>query len=120
MYRFLKSACILFFMLPGSFVFAQTTTWDSTYRPGSYQVRVGHFNSFPNHKKDIIFLGNSISLGTEWLELLQNKRVRNRGISGDISFGVIERLKEITKGNPKKVFIMIGIIVISCRIHVYI
>ena len=109
MYRYLKSACFLFFILSGPVVFAQTTTWDSTYRPGSYQVRVGHFNSYPNHKKDIIFLGNSISLGTEWVELLQNKRVRNRGISGDISFGVIERLKEVTEGNPKKVFILIGI-----------
>ena len=105
----MKFISILCFTFLSTAAFAQTPSWDSTYRPGSYALRVGHFKSYPNHKKDIIFLGNSISLGTEWQELLQNKRVRNRGISGDISFGVIERLQEITEGHPKKVFILIGI-----------
>lgn len=105
----MKVFFVTLFALMSTTLFAQKTTWDSTYRPASYSVRVGHFNSYPNHKKDIIFLGNSISLGTEWQELLQHKRVRNRGISGDISFGVIERLREITEGNPRKVFILIGI-----------
>ncbi|MBA2499516.1 MAG: sialate O-acetylesterase [Chitinophagaceae bacterium] len=105
----MKFFLVTLFALINSVLFAQNSSWDSTYRPGSYSVRVGHFNSYPNHKKDIIFLGNSISLGTEWQELLQHKRVRNRGISGDISFGVIERLREITEGNPRKVFILIGI-----------
>ena len=105
----MKFICILCFTFLSMGVFAQKQSWDSTYRPGSYELRVGHFKSYPNHKKDIIFLGNSISLGTEWQELLQNKRVRNRGISGDISFGIIERLKEVTEGQPKKVFVLIGI-----------
>jgi len=105
----MKFIYLLSFVFLSTAVVAQKPSWDSTYRPGSYALRVGHFNSYPNHKKDIIFLGNSISLGTEWQELLQNKHVRNRGISGDISFGVIERLKEITEGKPKKVFILIGI-----------
>lgn len=105
----MKFICILCFTFLSTYVFAQIKSWDSTYRPGSYELRVGHFKSYPDHKKDIIFLGNSISLGTEWQELLQNKRVRNRGISGDITFGIIERLKEITEGHPKKVFILIGI-----------
>lgn len=105
----MKFICIFCFTFLSTVIFAQKQSWDSTYRPGSYNLRIGHFKSYPNHKKDIIFLGNSISLGTEWVELLQNKRVRNRGISGDISFGVIDRLEEITEGHPKKVFILIGI-----------
>ena len=36
-------------------------------------------------------------------------QARNRGISGDISFGVLHRLQEVTEGHPAKVFILIGI-----------
>ena len=83
--------------------------WDSTFRPPSYDLRLNQFRSFPNSTNDIIFLGNSITAGVEWAELLQNNHVKNRGISGDITFGVLQRLDEITEGKPAKVFILIGI-----------
>lgn len=88
---------------------AQTLKWDSTFRPNNYLQRVENFRSYPNSHKDIIFLGNSITDYTDWNELLQIKEARNRGISGDISFGIIERLDEVTEGKPAKVFILIGI-----------
>ena len=87
---------------------AQTPVWDSTYRPASYQLKVDQFNAFPNSSKDVIFLGNSITAGIDWEELLQKPNAKNRGISGDITFGVLERLREVTEGKPKKVFILIG------------
>lgn len=59
--------------------------------------------------KDIIFLGNSITNGGEWSELLNNKHVKNRGISGDICMGVYDRLDAILKGKPAKIFLLIGI-----------
>ena len=42
------------------FVFSSASAqkWDSTYRPGNYEQRVANFKSYPNSKKDIIFLGN--------------------------------------------------------------
>lgn len=95
---------------------AQTEKWDSTYRPGGYDLRVGLFRSYPNSSKDIIFLGNSITAGVDWMELLGNINARNRGISGDITFGVLERLSEVTEGKPAKVFILIGINDISRNI----
>ena len=88
---------------------AQQPAWDSTRRPGSFKVKWELFKSFPNSKKDVIFLGNSITAGTDWNELLHKNHCRNRGISGDITFGVLERLDEVTEGKPKKVFILIGI-----------
>ncbi|OQP62808.1 sialate O-acetylesterase [Niastella vici] len=90
-------------------VLAQQPTVDSTVRPASYSLRLGLFKSYPNSKKDIIFLGNSITQGVDWAELLQNKHARNRGISGDITYGVLERLSEVTEGQPAKVFVLIGI-----------
>ena len=83
--------------------------WDSTYRPGNYKQRVEYFRSYPNAATDIVFLGNSITHYADWNELLQLKEVRNRGISGDITFGVLERLDEVTEGKPARIFILIGI-----------
>jgi lysophospholipase L1-like esterase len=95
---------------------SQQVKWDSTYRPNNYSLKVGLFKSFPNSPSDIIFLGNSITAGTDWNEQLGITNARNRGISGDITFGVIERLQEVTEGKPAKVFILIGINDISRNI----
>lgn len=95
---------------------AQVVQWDSTHRPGSFNNKVAQFESSKNSKKDIIFLGNSITAGTDWAELLGSSKARNRGISGDITFGILERLNEITEGQPEKVFILIGINDISRNI----
>jgi lysophospholipase L1-like esterase len=83
--------------------------WDSTVRPGSFALKVGQFKTYANAKSDIVFLGNSITAGVDWYELLGLPTARNRGISGDITFGVLERLQEVTEGKPAKVFILIGI-----------
>ncbi len=106
MKKYVFSLCLFSFAL---FVQAQTVSWDSTYRPASYNLRLALFESYPNSTQDIIFLGNSITYGTDWNELLQMPQARNRGISGDISFGVLQRLQEVTEGHPAKVFILIGI-----------
>jgi lysophospholipase L1-like esterase len=90
-------------------LFAQAVKWDSTFRPGNYAQKLAQFRSYPNRTTDIVFLGNSIMDYTDWNELLQLNEARNRGISGDISFGVLERLDEVTEGKPAKVFVLIGI-----------
>lgn len=68
--------------------------------------------------KDIVFIGNSITNGTEWNELFPRKHVKNRGISGDTSEGVYDRLDPVVKGKPAKIFILIGINDISRGIEV--
>jgi lysophospholipase L1-like esterase len=89
---------------------AQTNTpWDSTYRPPIYAGKVGQFKSFPKSTSDIIFLGNSIMTYTDWNELLGLKTAKNRGIPGDMTFGVLERLQDVIDGHPAKIFILIGI-----------
>lgn len=95
---------------------AKAPKWDSTYRPNNYGLKVGLFKSFPNSEKDVVFLGNSITAGVDWSELLGLKEARNRGISGDITFGVLERLDEVIEGKPAKVFLLIGINDISRNI----
>ena len=112
----MKALCfflLMFLSFEGS---SQAVSWDSTHRPGNFSGRVDLFRSYPDSPKDIIFLGNSITAGVDWMELLGRADVRNRGISGDISFGVLERLHEVTEGKPARVFILIGINDISRNI----
>lgn len=74
-----------------------------------YYQRATLFETLPIASEDIIFLGNSITNGCEWAELFQNPHIKNRGISGDITMGVYDRLAPILKGKPAKIFLMIGI-----------
>jgi lysophospholipase L1-like esterase len=73
-----------------------------------YYHKKEHFELLPNTKNEIIFLGNSITDSAEWFEVFQNPNIKNRGIGGDDTEGVLDRLNEITESKPDKVFIMIG------------
>jgi predicted alpha-1,2-mannosidase len=66
------------------------------------------FESLPDRKNEIIMLGNSITDQGLWTELFNDLRIKNRGIGGDDTEGILERLDEITSSQPDKVFIMIG------------
>jgi lysophospholipase L1-like esterase len=84
--------------------FAQSSKF-GTY----YDQRKSLFELLPDTKNEIIFLGNSITDGSEWGELLQNPRAKNRGISGDTSEGVLFRLYQVIRVQPSKVFLLIGV-----------
>ncbi|THV60975.1 sialate O-acetylesterase [Flagellimonas alvinocaridis] len=90
-------------------VAAQTDKINRDYRPRTYDVQVRQFEIYPDSTNDIIFLGNSITARAQWNELLRLPQARNRGISGDTTFGILERLDEVTKGRPSQIFLLIGI-----------
>lgn len=74
-----------------------------------YLSKVSQFNELKNSNDfSIIMIGDSITDGAEWYELLKNNEVQNRGIGGDTTNGVLDRLDTINK-SIKKAFIMIGI-----------
>ena len=95
---------IAFVLFISSSAFAQQNKYTTLY----YQ-RASLFEELPIKKSDIVFLGNSITQFCEWSELLNNRHIKNRGISGDIVEGVYDRLDPILEGSPKKIFLMIGI-----------
>lgn len=74
-----------------------------------YLNRVSVFRELDNFRDDIYFIGDSITDIGEWQELLSNSDVKNRGINGDTTTGVLHRLDEILEGNPRKIFLMCGI-----------
>ncbi len=98
------------FLLSTLFASAQKQlTIDSSYANGHYLQRLDFFKKMPNQKNEIVFLGNSITEGGKWQELIPNKNVVNRGISGDVTFGVLARMDEVLQSKPARIFILIGI-----------
>ncbi len=83
--------------------------YDTTYTFSHYQELRAHYESLPDKKGEIVFLGNSITERGDWSKLFNNKRIINRGIGGDVCFGVLNRIDEVVSSHPKSVFLMIGI-----------
>ncbi|WP_217352119.1 GDSL-type esterase/lipase family protein [Capnocytophaga sp. oral taxon 878] len=110
----MKRILIIFFALSLTQVSQAQTQKYSTF----YMQRASLFSKLPITPKDIVFIGNSITNGAEWAELFPQKHVKNRGISGDTSEGVYDRLDPVVKGKPAKIFILIGINDISRGIKV--
>ncbi len=74
-----------------------------------YERKSDLFTYLPNTSDEIILLGNSITDGGNWFELLRDPRVKNRGISADVTRGILNRLDEVLESQPLKIFLLIGI-----------
>ncbi len=74
-----------------------------------YAQRESLFEICPVRKTDIVFVGDSITARGEWQEFFPEQIVLNRGIDSDVTEGVLNRLSVITKAQPEKIFLMIGI-----------
>jgi lysophospholipase L1-like esterase len=77
--------------------------------PVYYWQKLSQFQLLPLANADIVFLGDSITEECEWVELLENSQIKNRGISGDTTMGILHRLEDIVIAQPAKIFIMVGI-----------
>lgn len=75
-----------------------------------YPKRIQEFIKNPLESGEIVFIGNSITEGgQDWSKRFGLDHIRNRGIAGDVTDGVLKRLDEIVYFNPKAVFLLIGI-----------
>lgn len=111
----MKKILTLFFLFQAAIAFSQQDITNqnlfdtTTFMEEHYAVRVGQFKNEHVETGKIIFLGDSITEGGQWRKLLDNDNVINRGISGDVTFGVLKRLDDIMLQKPAKIFILIGV-----------
>jgi lysophospholipase L1-like esterase len=91
---------------PSTIVISTHSDWTKSH----YAERINEFKKNPLESNDIVFLGNSITEhGGDWGSRFNNSKVKNRGIAGDTTDGILARLGEIIYYKPSKVFILIGI-----------
>ena len=86
-----------------------SVTIDTTFQNDYYKIKRSQFEQLPNSRGEIVFLGNSITERVSWAELFHCGKVINRGIGGDICWGVYDRLDEVLISKPSKIFLLIGI-----------
>jgi lysophospholipase L1-like esterase len=111
MKKALKIFCFCLLLFTAEQLCSQVTqpTYPDSLFTTYYHQRTSLFRALPQTKNDIIFLGNSITDGGEWTEMFADLKVKNRGISGDVTSGVLNRLDEVYARLPDKVFLLIGI-----------
>jgi lysophospholipase L1-like esterase len=67
------------------------------------------YDLFPTDSNSIVFLGDSQTEFFDLPEFFNNKNIINRGIARDRTSQILDRLNQITKGHPKKIFLQVGI-----------
>jgi lysophospholipase L1-like esterase len=70
--------------------------------------QVTQMSSLPSTPGGVAFVGDSITNGFRWAEAFPNANVRNWGISGDTTWGVLARSQQIIATKPAKIFLLIG------------
>tara|TARA_B100000900_G_C20437429_1_gene657566 strand:+ start:28 stop:795 length:768 start_codon:yes stop_codon:yes gene_type:complete len=75
-----------------------------------YIERIEEFKRNPLSTGSIVFLGNSITeQGNDWGQKFGYSNLINRGISGDVTDGLLMRLDELYFFKPKAIFVLIGL-----------
>ena len=74
-----------------------------------HKNRLALFKAEEISRDKIVFAGCSITEFGRWNELLNDMSIINRGIAGDNSFGLLNRIDDIINLQPSMLFISIGI-----------
>jgi lysophospholipase L1-like esterase len=100
---------ILLFIIVLNYSAAAQNSFDSSFRFYYFDQKLTMFETMPDQKKEVVWMGDSITDGGEWSELFPSLRTLNRGISSDNTFGMLYRIKEVTRRKPSKLFLLIGV-----------
>ena len=73
-----------------------------------YRWRHLYFAFAPHPDRPVVFFGDSMTDRGDWHKLFPDVRLVNRGIGGDTTLGLLQRLDQVIALNPPKIFLMIG------------
>ena len=76
---------------------------------GMTERRLSQFEALSATHAAVVFVGDSITEGGLWSEWLPGVDVINRGISGNTTQDILDRMPHIVSVKPDKLFLMIGV-----------
>lgn len=84
---------------------------DSTYYQGAldHRIQVGLYSVYKTGHAGVVMLGNSLTHGVNWNELLGRSDIAERGIPGDGVRDYLNRMEFIYRLKPRVCFIMGGV-----------
>jgi lysophospholipase L1-like esterase len=74
----------------------------------AHKMKQSQFEELPPGRGSVVFIGDSITAGGAWHEWFPEHSVVNRGIDGDTSVGVRNRIRAALGDGPSAVSILIG------------
>ena len=75
-----------------------------------FAARIESFKAIPLNYGDIVMFGDSITeQGGDWGQRFGFPFIKNRGISGDVTEGLLIRVAELIYYQPRAVYILIGV-----------
>ncbi|MBU1096971.1 MAG: GDSL family lipase [Bacteroidetes bacterium] len=86
------------------------TSDSSVYKNNpNYILETNLYDIYKTKKADVVMLGNSLTHGVNWNELLGRPNVVERGVPGDLTEGMLNRMNSVIKLQPKLCFILAGV-----------
>ncbi|MEI7811110.1 MAG: GDSL-type esterase/lipase family protein [Ignavibacteria bacterium] len=83
---------------------------DTLYKSNlNYKILTGMYDIYRTTDVEIVMLGNSITHGVNWAELLNRHDIVERGIPSDNLSGYLQRMNYIYKLHPRLCYVMGGI-----------
>jgi len=105
-------ASIVFNVVIVAFLIGKRYYYAGNYAKISYdpwnEMRVSVYEDLFIDTSDIVFVGNSLTEGFPLTEMF-GAHVKNRGIAGNITSNVLNRIESIAAKRPKKIFLEIGV-----------
>lgn len=71
--------------------------------------KVDEYRDLPLDNTDVVFVGTSLTENFPLEELLPHYKLKNRGIKGNFTRHILQRIDDIVSHHPKKLFIEMGI-----------
>jgi lysophospholipase L1-like esterase len=103
----LFTACLCVAVISTS---ASAQGYDTLYRSNkTYTVQMGLHRLYSLQRAAVVMLGNSITYGVNWDELMGRHTIANRGIGGDNTYGILNRMENVYSLQPKLCCVMAGI-----------
>ncbi len=66
------------------------------------------FEILPKQHREIVMMGDGLIEEANWAELMQNPKIRNRGIRGDMTADLIKRVRDIAEPQPQQIYLYVG------------
>jgi lysophospholipase L1-like esterase len=70
--------------------------------------RQSFFDRYPIVPGDVVLLGDSLTANAQWSEVFPGAPVKNRGVGGDTTATLLDRIGQVTAGRPATVLLMVG------------
>ncbi len=92
-----------------AFLFGRAQVMENFYAPNRPRAEsLALLASLPKVEHGIVFIGDDAIANGPWDELFPEARIARRGLSGETSHGVVQRIGEILPQKPSAIFIMVG------------